>query len=152
MPTVRVKRSKNAERESAARVGMYVLRVCLLREFGENEIGDVEEAYGKRLQAENEKAVRRWFWMQVFSTVSMSLRRPETARALLRGMRTRPSMIHSPISMGFFCLVAVMVFVPSKVNLGALQFAGLRFSPPSSRPMEHDLIFRFLTNQTDENH
>jgi 3D (Asp-Asp-Asp) domain-containing protein len=100
---------------------MYLLRVCLLREFGKNEIGDVEEEYRKRLQAEDGKAVRRWFWVQVISTVGISLRSPETARALLGRMSTRPSMIHSTISMGFFCLVAVMVFVPSRVNVGALS-------------------------------
>src|SRR5260370_16844209 len=107
-----------ADQITPPRVGLYLLRVCLLREFGKNEIGDVEEEYRKRFQAENGKAVRRWFWMQVISTVSISLRSPETTRALLTRMSTPPSMIHSTVSMVFICFVTVLIFSPSKVDIG----------------------------------
>jgi len=91
------------------KLGMILLKIIGL---SENQIGDLEEEYNERLRSKTFKGVSIWLWMQIFSAVSTSLTSPKTAQVLLTKVIGRRSMTHSPISMAFICVVALLLFAP----------------------------------------
>lgn len=107
-----------------------MLELSLPWEAVENEVGDLEEEYRDRVQRHGLKYARRWFWIQVISTLGISLKEGGTILILpVRALRSclkwngsvlampeqgrftrHPSTTHSAISMILFCLLTPLIF------------------------------------------
>ena len=66
------------------KLGVRLLELILLPEFAENEVGDLEEEYCAKARQDGLQNARRWFWFQVISTLSISIKENRTVRLLLR--------------------------------------------------------------------
>jgi 3D (Asp-Asp-Asp) domain-containing protein len=112
------------------RLGVRLLELSLPREAVENEVGDLEEEYRDRVQRHGLKYARRWFWIQIISTLGISLKESGTILILpVRTLRSclkwdesvsampdqiritrHPWTTHSTISMILVCLLTPLIF------------------------------------------
>lgn len=59
------------------------MEIILRPDVAENEIGDLEEEYRAKARRENLQCARKWFWIQVFRTLIISIKEDGLGRILL---------------------------------------------------------------------
>lgn len=64
-------------------LGLRILQLILRPEVAQYEIGDLEEEYRARAKTYGIKRARRWFWIQVLSTLRITIKEDELWQFLL---------------------------------------------------------------------
>jgi 3D (Asp-Asp-Asp) domain-containing protein len=128
-----MKLKSTTDKIAPPRLGILLLKMVLRHKYCENEIGDLEEEYSERLRGGKSRIVRRWFWNQVISTVSLSLVKFHGSRGVLKRLRAAS---HSGISAVFFCMFAAIAVVHDSVEIGNLSRHGIE--PPRMESRSQD--------------
>ena len=138
--------NSKSDKIEAPKFGIFLLEFVLLDECRENEIGDLEEEYQSRFQANDNNAARKWFWIQVIIIVAISLSRYKAVTAIVRTViatvrvvlerwqsrlefvlltRTivllrRPQMVHNLPFVAFTFLLMMLILGPSHNDISEL--------------------------------